>query len=73
MKYRVVDDGSESVLTPLYLLSGRVVLMSGNSRRWYSDGLEEGKHFIRVRVSMYNEYDVIGGLFRCIGCVRRCV
>lgn len=50
MMCRVVDDGSESVLTPLYLLSGRVVLMSGVSRRWYSDLLEEGKHYIRVKV-----------------------
>ena len=55
---RVVDDGSESVLTPLYLLSGRVVLMSGVSRRWYSGYLEEGKHFIRVRVSLMEGSDV---------------
>ena len=27
----MVDDGSESVLTPLYLLSGRVVLMWNES------------------------------------------
>ena len=48
----MVDDGSESVLTPLYLLSGRVVLMSGVNRTWYSDYMEEGKHFIRVEVSL---------------------
>ena len=57
MSSRVVDDGSESVLTPLYLLSGRVVLMSGVKRRWYSEYLEEGKHFIRVRVSLKGESD----------------
>ena len=51
----MVDDGSESVLTPLYLLSGRVVLMSGVNRTWYSDYLEEGKHFIRVKVSLKRE------------------
>ena len=51
----MVDDGSESVLTPLYLLSGRVVLMSGVNRTWYSDYLEEGKHFIRVRGSLKKE------------------
>ena len=54
---RVVDDGSESVLTPLYLLSGRVVLMSGVNRTWYSDYMEEGKHFIRVKVSLKEEND----------------
>lgn len=57
MKYSVVDDGSESVLTPMYLLSGRVVLMSDMSRRWYSDYLEEGKHFIRVRVMNVNRIE----------------
>ena len=55
---RVVNDGSESVLTPLYLLSGRVVLMSDVSGRWYSDYLEEGKHFIRVRVMNGSETDL---------------
>ena len=54
MKCSVVADGIESVLTPLYLLSGRVVLMSDTSRRWYSDYLEDGKHFIRVRVMSVN-------------------
>ena len=51
----MVDDGSESVLTPLYLLSGRVVLMSGMNHTWYSDNLEEGKHFIRVKVNLRRE------------------
>ena len=51
----MVDDGSESVLTPLYLLSGRVVLLSGVNRTRYFDYLEEGKHFIRVKVSLKRE------------------
>ena len=54
----MVGDGSESVLTPLYLLSGRVVLLSDVSRRWYSDYLEEGKHFVRVRVMNGDEIDL---------------
>ena len=55
IRCRVVDDGSERVVTPVYLLSGRVVLMRGVNRTWYSDYLEEGKHFIRVKVSLKKE------------------
>ena len=48
---RVVNDAPEYQFTPLYLLTGTVVLMTASAKRyWYSSYLQAGVHYLEVKV-----------------------